>query len=500
MIYQGSRWSFAKAGERINRLTQALIQLGVKKGDRVAVLQVNCNQYIEAYFAAAKIGAIFVPLNFRAKSDELGYMIAHAEAKILFVGDRYFDLVQEMLPDLSSIEQCILIDSEQGGKLSYEKLIRTSSPEEFYCELDGEDVTMLMYTAGTTGRPKGVPLKHTGFVSYILDNVNPASPDIEERNLLTVPLYHIAGMQAVLAAVYGGRTLVLMSQFEVKEWLKTVQQEQVNRAMVVPTMLKWIIDDPDFDAYDLSSLKVISYGAAPMPFEIIDHAIKKMPSVQFINAFGQTETASTITALGPEDHIIEGTEQEREKKIKRLSASIGKPLPDVEVKIVDENGKTLPTSVVGEILVKGARVMTGYWRDEQKTSQVLNDDGWLCTGDQGWMDADGYIFLAGRADDMIIRGGENISPKEIEDVLDSHPMVEESSVIGVPDPEWGQQPRAIVVLNKDVEATPEEIVEYCRSRLAGFKRPRSIVFVDSIPRNPMGKVLKRSLREQYGQP
>ncbi|MFC1817180.1 class I adenylate-forming enzyme family protein, partial [Thermodesulfobacteriota bacterium] len=394
----------------------------------------------------------------------------------------------------------ILMDNEQDGRLSYEKLISTSSPEEFYCELDGEDVTLLMYTAGTTGRPKGVPLKHNGFVSYILDNVNPASPDIQERNLLTVPLYHIAGMQAVLAAVYGGRTLVLMSQFEVKEWLKTVQQEQVNRAMVVPTMLKWIIDDPDFDTYDLSSLKVISYGAAPMPFEIIDQAIKKMPSVQFINAFGQTETASTITALGPEDHIIEGSQQEREKKIKRLSASIGKPLPDVEVKIVDKNGKTLPASAVGEILVKGARIMTGYWRDEQKTSQVLNADGWLRTGDQGWMDEEGYIFLAGRADDMIIRGGENISPKEIEDVLDSHPMIEESAVIGIPDPEWGQQPRAIVVRKNAKRVTPEEVIEYCRSRLAGFKRPRSIVFVDSIPRNPMGKVLKRSLREQYGQP
>lgn len=500
MIYHGGRWSFAQAGERINRLTHALIQLGVKKGDRVAMLQVNCNQYIEAYFAAAKIGAIFVPLNFRAKSDELGYMIAHAEAKVLFVGKYYFELVEKMLPELASIEQCILIGDEQGGRLSYDELLSSSSPEEFYSELDGEDVTIIMYTAGTTGRPKGVPLKHNGFVSYILDNVNPASPDIEERNLLTVPLYHIAGIQAVLAAVYGGRTLVLMSQFEVKEWLKTVQQEQVNRAMLVPTMLKWIIEDPDFDSYDLSSLKVISYGAAPMPFEIIDRAIKKMPSVQFINAFGQTETASTITALGPQDHMIEGSGQERQKKIKRLAASIGKPLPDVEVKIVDENGKALSALAVGEILVKGPRIMTGYWRDEQKTSQVLTADGWLRTGDKGWLDEDGYIFLAGRADDMIIRGGENISPKEIEDVLDSHGVIEESAVIGVPDPEWGQQPRAIVVLKKGAAATREEIIEYCRSKLAGFKRPRSVVFVDSIPRNPLGKVLKRSLRDQYGQP
>ncbi len=225
-----------------------------------------------------------------------------------------------------------------------------------------------------------------------------------------------------------------------------------------------------------------------------------MPGVKFINAFGQTETASTITTLGPEDHIIEGTEEERQKKLKRLASSIGKPLPDVEVKIVGEDGDTLPALEVGEILARGPRIMTGYWRDEQKTSQVLTPDGWLRTGDLGWKDEEGYIYLAGRADDMIIRGGENISPEEVEDVLYSHPKVEEAAVIGVPDPEWGQEPRAIVVLKKGDVATPEEIIEYCRPRLAGFKRPRSVIFTESLPRNPMGKVLKRKLREEYGQP
>ena len=356
-----------------------------------------------------------------------------------------------------------------------------------------------MYTAGTTGRPKGVPIRHSAFVTYVLDNVDPASPEIEEKSLLAVPLYHVAGMQAVFAGVYGGRTLVITRQFEVKEWLMMVQQERVTRAMLVPTMLKWIIDDPDLPRYDLTSLKVITYGAAPMPFEVIDKAIKKLPWVRFFNAFGQTETASTITTLGPEDHVIEGTEHEKEKKLKRLTSSIGKPLPDVEVKILDEEGKPLPPFEVGEIVARGPRIMTGYWHDEQKTSQVLTNDGWLRTGDRGWMDDDGYIYLAGRADDTIIRGGENISPEEVEDVLYSHPKIEEAAVIGVPDKEWGQQPRAIVVLKEGEVATSEEIMEYCRSRLSGFKRPRSVVFVESLPRNPMGKVLRRQLREHYGQ-
>ena len=356
-----------------------------------------------------------------------------------------------------------------------------------------------MYTAGTTGRPKGVPLRHSGFVSYVLESVEPANPDVEERNLLSVPLYHIAGIQAMLAAVYGGRTLVLMRQFEVKEWMETVQQERVTRAMLVPTMLKWVVENPEFKEYDLKSLKVITYGAAPMPFEVINRAINELPWVRFINAFGQTETASTITSLGPEDHIIEGTDEEREKKLKRLTSSIGRPLPDVEVKIVDEEGNALSTSEVGEILAKGPRIMAGYWGDEQKTSQVLTSDGWLRTGDKGWMDEEGYIYLAGRGDDMIIRGGENISPEEVENVLYSHPKIEEAAVIGVSDPDWGQEPRAIVVLKKGESGTEEELIEYCRSRLTGFKRPRSVIFVDSLPRNQLGKVLKKELRERYGE-
>jgi acyl-CoA synthetase (AMP-forming)/AMP-acid ligase II len=294
--------------------------------------------------------------------------------------------------------------------------------------------------------------------------------------------------------------MVLMRQFEVKEWLETVQRERATRAMLVPTMLKWVIDEPDVNQYDLSSLQVITYGAAPMPFEVIDKAIKQMPWVRFINAFGQTETASTITALGPEDHVIDGSDEERERKRKRLSLSIGRPLSDVEIKIVDEEGRSLPPHEIGEILARGSRVMTGYWRDEQKTLEVMTEDGFLRTGDQGWMDEDGYIYLAGRGDDMIIRGGENISPEEIEEVLYSHPKIEEAAVIGVPDSEWGHQPRAIVVLKRGEAAAAQEIMEYCGARLAGYKRPRSVVFVEALPRNPLGKVLKRELRETHGRP
>ena len=500
VVFEGKRWTFNQLNERVNRLTSALRAQGLQRGDCMGMLHVNCPEYVEVYFAAAQIGAILVPLNFKAKPDELTYMINHAGAVALFVGGRYLDMVKHILPDLSSVKICISIDINEKDGLYYDEMIRSASPDEAPVVLGDKDVSVLLYTAGTTGRPKGVPLTHDGFVSHIMETIDPPDPDREEQNLLTVPLYHIAGMQAMLSGIYGGRTLVLMRQFDVKEWMKTVQAERATRAMLVPTMLKWVIDDPHFNQYDLSSLRVITYGAAPMPFEVIKKAIRKLPDVQFINAFGQTETASTISALGPEDHVIQGTEEEKKLKLKRLASSIGKPLPDVDVKIVDKEGRQLPPKEVGEIMAKGHRIMSGYWGDEEKTAQVITPDGWLRTGDKGWMDEDGYIYLAGRGDDIIIRGGENISPEEVEDILYSHPEIEEAAVIGVPDKEWGQQPRAVVVLKGGKQATGEEIMEYCRSRLASFKRPRSVVFVDKLPRNSMQKVLRKVLRKEVGQP
>jgi len=403
-----------------------------------------------------------------------------------------------MRPDLTSVKHFISIEDRYESMLYYQDLL-SSPADEVKTEINDEDTTILMYTAGTTGQPKGVMLSHQSFSIYVLENVTPVSPDISEKNILSVPLYHVAGIQAMMAAVYGGRTLVIERQFEAEEWMQLVEKEKVNRAMVVPTMLKQLMEHPKFGYYDLSSLKVITYGAAPMPLAVIKNAVKAFPGVSFIQAFGQTETASTITALGPEDHIIEGTEAEIEQKLKRLS-SIGRPISDVEMRVVDEEGKKLPQGQVGEILARGPRVMTGYWKDKEKTEKTIDKDGWVHTGDIGYMDEDGYYYLSGRATDMIIRGGENISPEEVENVLHAHPKIEEAAVIGLPDEEWGEQPRAIVVLKRGKKASPEEIIEYTRSRLAGFKRPRSVVFVDKLPRNPMGKVLKRELREKYGKP
>ena len=497
IVFEGKRYIFSQLNDRANRLGNALLKMGVQKNDRVAILQVNTNQCVEVYFAAAKIGAIYLPLNFRAKAQELAYMLNSSEANTLFVGERYIDLVNSINPEPASLKNYISLDSPQEGMPYYDDVMMSSSADEIFTEIDDNDITILMYTAGTTGFPKGVMLSHNSFSVYVLENVSPADLKTVEKNILTVPLYHVAGIQAMMAAVYGGRTLVVERHFEPGEWMELVEAEKVNRAMMVPTMLKQLLDHPDFSKHDLSSLKIITYGAAPMPLEVIKRAVDVFPGVGFINAFGQTETASTITILSPEDHNITGTNEEKEKKLKRLT-SIGKPMSDVEMKAIDEEANELPPGQVGEIVARGPRVMAGYWKDQEKTDKTIDNEGWVHTGDMGYMDEDGYFFLAGRATDMIIRGGENISPEEVEAAMHTHAKVDECAVIGVPDEEWGEVPMCVVVLKEGETCSPEELTEHCRALLASYKRPRKVVFSDKLPRNPMGKVLKRELRELYG--
>jgi acyl-CoA synthetase (AMP-forming)/AMP-acid ligase II len=502
IAFEGERYSYAQLKERVNRLADALSRLGMEKGDRAAIFDVNTNEYAEACFATTKVGGIFVPLNFRVRQEELTYLLNRAEPKILFIGNRYTDMVSSIRAQLSSVKHFIVIDGKCEGMLSYDELIASGSPEEkTFAEVNEEDIAMLMFTAGTTGLPKGVPQDNNAYASYVLTNVNPVDAEAPpETNVLSMPLYHVAGIQGLMAGIYGGRTLALMRQFDEKDWFDIVQREKATRVMLVPTMLKRVVDYPDFDKYDLSSIRVITYGAAACPYEVLRKTIESFPGRALINAFGGTETASTIAALRAEDQVITGkeTDEEKEKKLRRLSTSIGLPLDDVEIQIRDEEGHSLPTGQIGEVMARGPRIMKGYWRDEEKTKKAFTPDGWYRSGDMGYIDEEGYIYLCGRADDLIVRGGENIGPDEVESVLYSHPKVEEAAVIGVPDVEWGQQVRAIIRLKKGEEATEEEIIDFCRPRLAGFKRPASVIFVaEELPKTSTGKVLRRELREKY---
>ena len=496
-IFEGQRQSYSELQERVMRLADALVALGVGPGDRVGTIHVNCPQHMEAYFASAMLDAIYVPMNYRVRADELTYMLNNAGPKVMFTGARYVDLVQSVAPHVESVKQYVALEAGESPWPFYEELLASASPEERLPQADEGDSTIILFTAGTTGQPKGVMLTHNSFSSYILSSVSPVDPEVEERNILTVPLHHVAGIQAVLSAVYSGRSLIIQRQFEPKEWMDLVQSERANRAMMVPTMLKQLLDHPEFRQHDLSSLEVITYGAAPMPVRVIRRAIQELPGVRFINAFGQTETASTITMLPPEDHVLEGSPEEVERKLKRLS-SIGRPLDDVEIRIVNDAGDDVPGGEIGEIVARGERLMKGYWGNEAATRETVRN-GWLYTGDLGYFDEDGYIFLSGRTKDFIKRGGEMIAPEEVEQFLHAHHAVEEAAIIGVPDEHWGERIRAVVVVKSEQRVTEEELIEYCRERLASFKRPESVVFIDELPRNPLGKVLKRVLREEYDQ-
>lgn len=469
---------------------------GVAGGDRVAMMEVNGIEYGEAFFACTLLDAVFVPINYRARAVEVAGMLHEISPRAVISGQRYALLLDEAI-ELSKQTTARIVIGVSSGWDPYEDLIDASDPADISPAASDSDAAMIMFTSGTSTQPKGVVLTHSSFCGYVMSNVDPADADPEsaERTLLAVPLYHIAGAQAMMAGIYGGRTLVLMPQFEPEPWLRLVQDEKISRAMVVPTMLKTLMEHETFDDWDLSSLNVITYGAAAMPEPVILTALEKFPDAEFINAFGQTETASTITQLSPADHRLEGTPEEIKKKKRRLR-SIGRPLPDIEVRIVDETGNQVEQGATGEIIARGARLMKGYWNRPEATAGALQR-GWLHTGDLGWADEDGYIFLAGRAREFIKRGGEMISPEEVESILDQNPSVAESAVIGIPDETWGEVVHAIVVTAPGASSDQAAIIEWCRERMAGFKRPEAVHFVDELPRSQLGKVMKSQLRAQF---
>jgi len=496
LVFEGRSWTYGELWEAVQRVAVGLGRLGVGRGDRVAALETNSDRYVIAYFACAAAGAVFVPLNYRAKLPELEYMIGNARTKVLLVGDRYLGDVEELRPRVDSVESYVALESEQRGLRHFDELAAAPADEFAEAEIDEDDTTILMYTSGTTARPKGVMLTHGDFTAYVCGSVEIADGSERGTSLLTAPLYHIAGATNVMTTFFGGRRLVVLRQFEPLQWLEAVARDRVTHAFVVPTMLKHVIDHPRFADFDLGSLENLSYGGAAMPFPVIRRAIEMFPrTVGFVNAFGQTETTSTLTVLGPDDHRLDGVAEEVERNLRRLT-SIGRPLPDVELKVVGEAGNELPPGEIGELWVATPRMMKGYAGESGEVSSPARD-GWLPTRDMGWIDADGYVFLAGRKDDMIIRGGENISPAEIESTLYSHDGIEEAAVIGVADVEWGQRVVAVVVTRPGATLSAEELGEFCRERLASFKKPDLFHFVEALPKNQMGKILKKDLREIF---
>ena len=472
------RLTYAELFECAGRAAHALVESGA---DHLAFLDESSLSVPLGVFASAWAGKPFAPLNYRLTGSELESLLAQIAPSQLVAGE-------ERLDSLSSLKGASVLG--RSDFLARARDANSSSLEPEW-SMDPEDIAILLFTSGTTGPPKGAVIRHKHLVSYILGSVEFMSAEEDDASLVCVPPYHIAGMASVASSVYSGRRVVQLPNFTAEAWLELARKEKVTHAMVVPTMLSRIIEtlDGKSDA-ELPHLKALSYGGGKMPQAVIERALELFPETRFANAYGLTETSSTISILGPEDHRL--AMQSDDAKVRRRLTSVGQPLPLLEVEIRDEEGQTLGPNERGEIYVRGEQVSGEYLG---KGTQLL-EDGFFPTRDGGSMDDEGYLFIEGRIDDIIVRGGENMSPGEIEDTLLKHAAVADAAVVGLPDEQWGEKVAAVVVLKAGAEASEPELKDFVKERLRSSRTPEEIGFWPELPYNETGKLLRRKVRSE----
>ncbi len=482
LIYEDKRFAYEEFNRRVNRCARALLDRGLRKGDKVAGLFFNSNLLLEVYLAVAKSGGVFTPVNFRLAAEEVHYILDNSDTRFFFFGEEFAPLVAQIRPLLPRVEFFVSTSKVHPGVLEYEALLAGAKDTEPDTVLFDHDECQLMYTSGTTGKPKGALITH-GNIMWNLLNLLLGREDKEAQvSMIIGPLYHTAALNnhfTVRIALAG--TTILIRNFDAGRVLETIEKEKVNVISAAPAAYHLLLNFPGVEGFDTRSVTKCTAGAATLPDETKKQMLRLFPNAEGIyDVYGCTEASPNIAILKGRDSL-------------RKSECVGPAVAFLEVRIVDEQDREVPAGNVGELTCRGPNVMKGYYKDPQGTADALRG-GWLHTGDLARRDEEGFIYIVDRKKDMIISGGENIYPREIEEVLYRHPKIQDAAVVGFPDPLWGESVRAFIVLKEKEIMREEEVIEYCRLHLASYKKPKSVRFVLSLPRNPSGKVLKTSLR------
>lgn len=490
LVCNSERLSFRQVHEQSNAFGRALQALGVQKGDRVAVLLNNCTQYVIADFALIKGGFVRVPLNARLAPSEYEYILQDSTANTLIYGEEFAVTVNKMRSRLPYLRNFICVGNPANeGDYAFDELVKGHDRSDFATDVTGEDRFQILYTSGTTGKPKGAVTNYKSRLASLnnvfIDEINITTEDV----MLHVASMAHGGGTKVLPHFVKGAVNVLMPKFSLENFCKLVEAEKVTTTWLVPTMIGMLLEYPDLPKYNLSSLRTVVYAAAPMPVATLQRAINTFGNI-FVQVYGLSEAPNPDLVLTKEDHM-KGLQGRTE-----LLGSAGRTVLNVDVRVVDENGNDVKGDEIGEIIIRGDNIMTEYWNLPEATRETVID-GWLYTGDLARVDEEGYIYIVDRRKDMIISGGYNIYPREIEEVLYRHPAVLEAAVVGIPDPKWGESVKAFVALRDGYEATEQELIAFCQKHLASFKKPKVVEFLPELPKSSNGKILKRALRDQH---
>jgi fatty-acyl-CoA synthase len=479
LSFEGRETSYRVLDELSNQVANGFLAAGVRPASRIAILDKNSDIFFQVLLGAAKVRAALVPINARLAPPEIVFAVNDAKTEILFVGESFEKLITEIQDQLDTVYQIIVLDSRYLNWRDAQSLAEPALP------ISPDDVCLQLYTSGTTGYPKGVQLSHANFPLQAVDDWKKWSSD--DVMLLAMPLFHIAGVGTGVFGLMAGLKTIVLREFVPSQALETIQHGRATVTFLVPAMLLAMLAERNIEKFDLSSLRQIIYGASPIPLELLRKSLRVFRHTGFFQVYGLTETTGVITVLGDADHAVGDGE---------LLRSCGRPIEGVELRIIDASGKVLPARQVGEVICRSSQNTKGYWNRADDTAKALRN-GWLHTGDAGYLDENGFLYIHDRLKDMIVSGGENVYPAEIESALYGHADIADVAVIGVPDERWGEAVKAVIVLKPDRPADPAGILHFARGRLAGFKIPKSIEFVSELPRNPSGKILKRLLRERY---